>query len=242
MRPSTIVDEFAFCTLDDWRGRMGMSSARQIETNRKNAQRSTGPRTSDGKSRVALNAVKHGLTAKTAVLPHEDPDEFEAFREAMFIDAAPQGAFEEMLVEKISADAWRLRRVPVLEAALHTIERERQTIKRIKDEVNRYKLHDSPSYVPPRDRQAYDDAAARLAEAQNALEVDNLLQAIQVLEKHSREFALLERREQALTRSLFKTLHELQRLQAKRAGEPVPAPAAVDVNVNISGDGAVNPE
>jgi hypothetical protein len=219
-----------------------MSSDRQIAANKRNSQFSTGPRTPDGKSRVALNAVKHGLTAKTVVLPHEDLDEFEAFRGAMLIDAAPQGALEEMLVEKISADAWRLRRVPVLEAALHIIERERQKIKRIKDEVNRYKLHDSPSYVPPRDRQAYDDAVTRLAEAQNAFEADNLLQAIQMLEKHSREFALLERREQALTRSLFRTLHELQRLQAIRAGERVAAPAVVDVDVNIGQDGAANEE
>jgi hypothetical protein len=219
---------------------MTMSSDRQIEANRKNAQRSTGPCTSDGKSRVALNAVKHGLTAKTVVLPHEDPNEFEAFREAMLIDAAPQGAFEEMLVEKISADAWRLRRVPVLEAALHIIERERQKVKRIKDEVNRYKFDLGPPSMPARDRQAYDDAVARLAEAQNALEVDNLLQAIQVLEKHSREFALLERREQALTRSLFRTLHELQRLQAARAGERVPAP--VDVDVSMNGNGVINTE
>jgi hypothetical protein len=189
-----------------------------------------------------LNAVKHGLTAKTVVLPRKDLDEFEAFRVAMLIDAAPQGALEEMLVEKISADAWQLRRVPVLEGALHIIERERQKVKRIKDEVNRYKLDSGPPWVPPRDRQAYDDAVASLAEAQNGLEVDNLLQAIQVLEKHSGEFALLERREQALTRSLFRTLHELQRLQAIRAGERVPAPAAVDVDVSINGNGVINPE
>jgi len=190
-----------------------------------------------------LNAVKHGLTAKTVVLPHEDLDEFEAFREAMLIDAAPQGAFEEMLVEKISADVWRLRRVPVLEAALHIIERERQKVKRMKDEVNRYKLDTaSPPYVPPRDRQAYDGAVTRLAEAQNAFEADNLLQSIQVLEKHSREFALLERREQALTRSLFRTLRELQRLQALRAGERVPGTGRGGRRRQYKRERTVNPE
>jgi hypothetical protein len=45
-----------------------------------------------------------------------------------------------------------------------------------------------------------------------------------------------------LLRSVFRTFHELQRLQAIRAGERVPAPAAVDVDVSINGNGTVNPE
>jgi hypothetical protein len=52
----------------------------------------------------------------------------------------------------------------------------------------------------------------------------------------------LERYETTLFRSLTRALHELQRLQAIRAGERVPAPAAVDVDVSINGNGLVNPE
>ena len=55
-------------------------------------------------------------------------------------------------------------------------------------------------------------------------------------------FANLWRHEAALSRSWSRTLHELQRLQAARAGERVPAPAVVDVDVNINGNGVVNPE
>ena len=49
-----------------------ISSDRQIKANKQNAQHSTGPRTENGKARVALNALKHGLTGKQIVLPHED--------------------------------------------------------------------------------------------------------------------------------------------------------------------------
>ena len=55
-------------------------------------------------------------------------------------------------------------------------------------------------------------------------------------------FANLWRHEGALLRSFFRTLHELQRLQAIRAGERVQAPAAVDVDVNINGNGVINPK
>ena len=57
-----------------------MVSDRQMEANKQNAQRSTGPCTADGKARVALNALKHGLTGKQIVLPDEDPEDFDAFK------------------------------------------------------------------------------------------------------------------------------------------------------------------
>jgi hypothetical protein len=84
---------------------MGMSSDRQINANKQNAQQSTGPRTADGRARVALNALKHGLTGKQIVLPGEDPTEFDAFRSDLIVDLAPRGALEEIFAEKIVADA-----------------------------------------------------------------------------------------------------------------------------------------
>ncbi len=61
-----------------------MSSDLQIEANKLNAQRSTGPRTREGKQRVASNALKHGLTGKQIVLPDENPDDFDEFRSAFW--------------------------------------------------------------------------------------------------------------------------------------------------------------
>ena len=65
------------------------ASESQLEANRLNAQRSTGPRTAEGKARSSQNAVRHGLTAKCPVLPGEDPAEFAAFSEALFEDLTP---------------------------------------------------------------------------------------------------------------------------------------------------------
>src|SRR5678816_1862470 len=52
------------------------SSERRAAANRRNAQKSTGPRTPEGKARTALNALKHGVTARTPFIPSDDPDEF----------------------------------------------------------------------------------------------------------------------------------------------------------------------
>ena len=60
-----------------------MASDAQIVANRLNAQKSTGPRTAEGKAVVSQNAVKHGLLARQAVIVGEDPGEFEFYREQM---------------------------------------------------------------------------------------------------------------------------------------------------------------
>jgi hypothetical protein len=96
-----------------------MSSERQVEANRQNAQRSTGPRTPKGKARVASNALKHGLTGKQLVLFDENPKDFYAFRVGLLNELNPIGDLEGVLAERIVIDSWRLRRVPVLEATLY---------------------------------------------------------------------------------------------------------------------------
>ncbi len=50
-----------------------MTTPRQVEANRLNARKSTGPRTAAGKDRSRMNAVTHGLSARTLILPDEDP-------------------------------------------------------------------------------------------------------------------------------------------------------------------------
>jgi hypothetical protein len=94
-----------------------MATERQVQANRLNAQRSTGPATATGKDASRLNALKHGLTARHHILPTETEEEFEEFV-AAFMDALrPKGVFERMLTERLAAIAWRLRRVPQFETA-----------------------------------------------------------------------------------------------------------------------------
>jgi hypothetical protein len=92
-----------------------MTSNEQVEANRRNAQHSTGPKTEEGKAASAMNALKHGLTATTPVLPTEDPDDRARFRDRLLDDLAPVGALEERLAEEVLDLSWRLRRATNLE-------------------------------------------------------------------------------------------------------------------------------
>src|SRR4051794_25730968 len=94
------------------------SSKQQLEANRANAKKSTGPRSQGGKARSRLNARKHGLTAMTLVIGEEDPAQFNKLRADLMEEYAPQSASESELVERLVSLLWRLRRVPAFEAAI----------------------------------------------------------------------------------------------------------------------------
>jgi len=86
--------------------------------NRSNAQHSTGPRTESGKQRSSLNALRHGLTAASALLPSEDPAAFESHRRGFFDEYQPATPTESHLVHELIDTSWRLNRIPLLEAGL----------------------------------------------------------------------------------------------------------------------------
>ena len=94
-----------------------MTSTAQVNANRANAQKSTGPRTAQGKAVAAQNAVRHGLLAKEVVIKGEDPGEFEFYREQMLAELAPAGQMESMLAQRIVGLSWRLRRAERLQTA-----------------------------------------------------------------------------------------------------------------------------
>lgn len=95
-----------------------MASERQIDANRKNAQKSTGPQTEEGKERSSQNSVKHGVLARALVIQGENIAMYQEFREQLFDDLHPVGAMEVLLVEKIVNYAWRLRRAIQAESIL----------------------------------------------------------------------------------------------------------------------------
>jgi hypothetical protein len=95
-----------------------MATKKQIAANRRNAKKSTGPRTPEGKAKSAQNATKHGLLSRQALLADENEAEFVELRMQIHGELAPMGALETVLVNRIAAQQWRLARVPALEAEL----------------------------------------------------------------------------------------------------------------------------
>src|SRR4029078_11345389 len=86
-----------------------MTSFRQIETNRRNAAKSTGPRTPEGKQRSRCNAIRHGLTAETVIGALENAEDYQAFEAAIAADYDAQSAVERELVLRLASLLWRLR-------------------------------------------------------------------------------------------------------------------------------------
>jgi hypothetical protein len=98
-----------------------MTSVRQLEANRLNALRSTGPRSDEGKGRSRLNAVRHGLTAETVVPNLEDPEDYKAFEATIIADYCAETAVARELVLRLASILWRLRRATAIETQLFGI-------------------------------------------------------------------------------------------------------------------------
>jgi hypothetical protein len=95
-----------------------MASQKQIDANRRNAQKSTGPKTPEGKARVSRNALRHGLTAEVAIIEGEDENEFNQFQADFYDHLQPHGPVEAHLVQEVATAAWRLRRIHILETGV----------------------------------------------------------------------------------------------------------------------------
>jgi hypothetical protein len=95
-----------------------MSSFRQIEANRRNAQLSTGPVTDEGKRRSRQNAVRHGLTAETVIDALEDAEDYAAFEMAVTSDYDAQTPVKRKLVQRLASLLWLLRRATAIETGL----------------------------------------------------------------------------------------------------------------------------
>ena len=99
-----------------------MTSFRQIEANRRNAELSTGPITEEGKKRSRQNAVRHGMTAETVIDAFEDAEDYAAFEMAVTADYDAQSAVERELVLRLASLLWRLRRATSIESGLFKIQ------------------------------------------------------------------------------------------------------------------------
>lgn len=92
-----------------------MTTFRQWQANRRNASKSTGPTTQEGKERSRRNAVRHGLTAETVIGALEDAEDYKAFEAAIIADYNAQSAVEREVVLRLAGALWRLRCATAME-------------------------------------------------------------------------------------------------------------------------------
>src|SRR5437763_11390116 len=95
-----------------------MAPLKQIEANRRNAQKSTGPRSPEGKSAIRLNALKRGLFATDPIIRGEDPALFDALRAGHYDRFNPATTEEHVLLAAMVRDAWTLERCSNSETSL----------------------------------------------------------------------------------------------------------------------------
>jgi hypothetical protein len=171
-----------------------MSTEKQIKANQENGKLG-GVKTEEGKAVSRYNALKHGLLSKEVLIEDEDKNEFSDLIKSLRSELKPASEIELLLVDKITADTWRLKRAIRIEKEMIEEGRENEdfmgnTVKKSLGEEFRSDFADYDRYG-----------------------------------KFTRYLVSIER-------AVYRALHELERLQAKRNGQTIPPPVMVDVDVN----------
>ena len=181
------------------------ATAAQIEANRRNAARSTGPTTTRGKEASRANALKHGMTGEGVVLPNEDAAEVDRRFAALEAEIEPTHEMERILVRRIAVSSVRMDRGVEQETA-HLADRVRRA---------------EADFVPPEG--AGPEEATRLrAEAGRRAMFDP-----------SKEATLARRYEMAAERSFHKAIKELRQLRKEQEeADAASAPPAFDVQAH----------
>jgi hypothetical protein len=157
-----------------------MPSELQIQANRANARRSTGPKSPEGKARASLNAIRHGLSARNAVLPQEDRAAYLELLAAIETEYQPQGAAETFMANRMASAQWRLQRLARIETGFFVAELEKvrcheYRIPEIDHNKGKARTPEQEYDEQTRllgvlfEKQCYGDAFARLARYENML-------------------------------------------------------------------------
>jgi hypothetical protein len=169
-----------------------MATEAQIEANRLNAQKSTGPRTPEGKEKAAQNALKHGLLAREAVVVGEEIEDFDLWRDQLRAELGPVGLVESLLVERIAGLSWRLQRAE----RFHT---------------EAFDVLYTQCAIDPQSKRWHPAPGPDAADPVVGLTVVKDFSQTKVLER----LLMYERR---IENSLYRTMAELRRVQRQRQG------------------------
>lgn len=95
-----------------------MTSDKQISANQQNSLKSTGPRSGSGKAIVAQNAIKHGILSAKIAMDQQEREDFCNFASQMQAYFTSTNSLEELLIDRIISNIWRLRRVIHIETLM----------------------------------------------------------------------------------------------------------------------------
>jgi len=239
-----------------------MTTAKQAAANRRNARKSTGPKTAKGKAISSRNSIKHGLLSEELVIRGENSNQLTALKQSLQIELQPEGMFEDELVHQITMHFWRLRRVRVLEtgifanavsleskessSAFGTLDRvpfesfhvSLAPIEALEDELDSQEDSKAVS-VPIRADRKPDYRVERPNKKpwpKQENQEDKLRRMGRVFEHSEKILANLQRYRVAIERSLYRALHELERIQTARGGGSALAPTILDLQASdVSG-------
>ena len=214
-----------------------MTSDKQLVANRRNAQKSTGPKTDQGKAATKYNALRHGLLAQGAIIPGEDASVFYELYEDLRKEFSPDGELEFRLVDLIATSFWRLRRLGRVEAGIFAMQRFKIDVVRASNEAEKFvetsSIIDFPDFTETKitNEISYQKAMSQAEKARQSQQEDLPTMGLAFVEDARSEnaFSKLSRYEAGIERSLYRAIHELQRLQAGRRDAKVPAPVVIDV-------------
>jgi len=206
---------------------------KQQQASRDNGKKSHGPKTPEGKAVSSLNAVKYGFFARDPLLPGEGADAFHKFSAPLLASLAPASDVEQMLANRIVDAAWRLRRFPRIEAEILTSQMWKDVAKQARTYAVELMGHTTldPKDAPKSERENCREAIQLEQDAIRASVSPDTSMGRAFIHDAKTEGALtrLSHYEASMERGLFRSLHELQRLQAARAGQAVAPPMVLDV-------------
>lgn len=159
---------------------MSETSQKQIEANKLNSEKSTGPKTEEGKAVSKYNAMKHGLLSEQVLMKSENGDALLELEKKIRSELKPATEIEFLLVDKIVSNFWRLKRALSFEDG-------EVICSQLLTGSSMGLMHDADRFF---------------------------------------------RYETMLEKGIYKALHELERIQAKRNGEKFPPPIALDVDIS----------
>jgi hypothetical protein len=216
-----------------------MTSDKKAEANRRNALKSTGPKTPEGKAAVRLNALKHGLLSQAVLLPGEDEEALRELDQNLKVELQPVGELENLLVDRIIASYWRLRRLGRVEAGIFAWERSEELAERAEREARGYESHQFEAVLRARnisitDEKGHEEALSRARQMRSEQEDETATLGRTFARDADRAnaFSKLSRYESAIERTLYRALHELERRQAARRGAALTPPQVLDVEVS----------